>query len=183
MSDEKEVREFLSRWSRRKIDARRAESEAKPPDPPVAPVVPVAVPPSGAGESAGAVPLPPVEELRGLESEYREFLRPEVDDALRRNALKKLFQDPHFNVMDGLDTYIDDYTKADPIPEAMLRALNQAQGLIYDREDGQRADAAQPADAAPLLPQPSAADTKPNASPAEAHEDGKSGPDTPSAAT
>jgi hypothetical protein len=45
-----------------------------------------------------------------------------------------LFQDPHFNVMDGLDTYIDDYTKADPIPEAMLRGLNQARGLLFDRE-------------------------------------------------
>ena len=78
--------------------------------------------------------MPPIEELRGLESEYRDFLRPEVDESLRRTALKKLFQDPHFNVMDGLDTYIDDYTKADPIPEVMLRGLNQAQGLLFDRE-------------------------------------------------
>jgi hypothetical protein len=180
VSDEKEVREFLSRWSRRKIDARRAEGEAKPADPPAAPV---AVPPPGSGERAGAAPLPPVEELRGLESEYREFLRPEVDESLRRTALKKLFQDPHFNTMDGLDTYIDDYTKADPIPEAMLRALNQAQGLIYDREDEQRADAAQPADAAKLPPQQRTADTQPKASPPEVDEDGKPGPDTPSAAT
>ena len=30
--------------------------------------------------------------------------------------MKKLFSDPHFNVMDGLDTYIDDYGKPDPIP-------------------------------------------------------------------
>ena len=30
--------------------------------------------------------------------------------------MKKLFSDPHFNVMDGLDTYIDDYGKPDPLP-------------------------------------------------------------------
>ena len=40
-------------------------------------------------------------------------------------ALKKLFSDPHFNVMDGLDTYIDDYGKPDPIPPSMLRAHSQ----------------------------------------------------------
>lgn len=136
---------FLSRWSRRKIEARGAAAapdgepgaEPRPASPPVA--SPAASPPSGAGEntaaSAPGVRLPPVEELRGLASEYRDFLRPEVDESLRRTALKQLFRDPHFNIMDGLDTYIDDYTKADPIPEAMLKALNQAQGLLFDRGD------------------------------------------------
>jgi hypothetical protein len=33
---------------------------------------------------------------------------------VRNAALKKLFTDPHFNVMDGLDVYIDDYGKPDP---------------------------------------------------------------------
>jgi hypothetical protein len=37
---------------------------------------------------------------------------PEVKNA----AFKKLFADPHFNVMDGLDIYIDDYSKPDPLP-------------------------------------------------------------------
>ena len=42
--------------------------------------------------------------------------------------MKKLFSDPHFNVMDGLDTYIDDYGKPDPIPLSMLRRMNQSAG-------------------------------------------------------
>jgi hypothetical protein len=137
---------FLSRWSRRKVQARRAETTpdaatapgATPQDSQLAPTA------NGAAVDDGAAPanrpLQPVDELHGLDSDYREFLRPEVDDGLRRDALKKLFQDPHFNLMDGLDTYIDDYTKADPIPEAMLRTLNQAQGLIFDREDVERKD-------------------------------------------
>ena len=148
MSGKDAVDNFLSRWSRRKIEARGAEEEAKPAGPSEA--CAPAVPPSGAGDAAMApiatgAPLPPIEELRGLESEYRDFLRPEVDASLRRTALKKLFQDPHFNIMDGLDTYIDDYTNADPIPEAMLRGLNQAQGLLFDREDEQGTGEEQPA--------------------------------------
>ncbi len=132
---------FLSRWSRRKIEARKAEADAAPANPPAAPppaaVRPNAAPAPGAGgpAEAPAAPLPPLDSLRGVASEYRDFLRPEVDEGLRREALKKLFHDPHFNVMDGLDTYIDDYTKADPIPEAMLKTLNHAKGLIFDRED------------------------------------------------
>lgn len=195
---------FLSRWSRRKIEARRAGEETKPAVPPEACVA--AVPPSGAGDTAAPIapsaPLPPIEELRGVESEYRDFLRPGVDEALRRTALKKLFQDPHFNIMDGLDTYIDDYTKADPIPEAMLRTLNQAQGLIFDREDEQGAGEKQPAavDAAdrspPVIEEVTEEATEEateevtkeiaKGSSPEAKEDGnpsQPGPDTPSTTT
>ncbi len=69
-----------------------------------------------------------------------------MDERLRQAALRGLFKDPHFNVMDGLDTYIDDYSLADPIPEAMLRRLNQAKELfLFDDEN----KAAAGADAAP----------------------------------
>ena len=210
MSDrqEKDEEKFLSRWSRRKIAARggagepdgEPDGEQKSASLPLA--SPPAVPHSGAGESSAqsspGAPLPPVEELRGVESEYRDFLRPEVDEALRRSALKNLFQDPHFNIMDGLDTYIDDYTKADPIPEAMLRGLNQAQGLLFEREDEQRAGEKQPAavDAADRPPPVTEVVTEPvteavteevtKLSSPEAKEDGnhsQSGPDTSSATT
>jgi hypothetical protein len=127
---------FLSRWSRLKKQARSEEGGEAPADTAPAPAAAVPAAPGEAGPKDG-VPLQPVEELRGLESEYRGFLQPEVDESLKRSALKKLFQDPHFNRMDGLDTYIDDYTQPDPIPEAMLRGLNQAQGLVFDREEPQ----------------------------------------------
>jgi hypothetical protein len=173
---------FLSRWSRRKIEARRAEEEAKPAGPREA-CVP-AVPPSGACDPAApSTPLPPIEELRGLASEYRDFLRPEVDEGLRRTALKKLFQDPHFNVMDGLDTYIDDYTKADPIPEAMLRTLNQAQGLLFEREEKRDAHSGQHAGTDAVLKQPETPDTASVGPGATGDEDAaQPDPDNPSAA-
>src|SRR3972149_9753610 len=127
---------FLTRWSRRKHAARRGDALPEPASPAAAAEAPPA--PAGSMPAAGAPApeLPPVESLKGLESEYQDFLRPEVDPATRSAALRKLFGDPHFNQMDGLDVYIDDYTKADPIPPAMLRALNQARTLgLFEKEE------------------------------------------------
>jgi Protein of unknown function (DUF3306) len=117
---------FLARWSRRKLES-TTESAAPAPAP-----QPGAAPATRA--PAAKPELPPVDSLQGLASEYKDFLHPQVDEALRQTALKKLFRDPHFNVMDGLDVYIDDYSKPDPIPEAMLRTLEHAKGLLFDEE-------------------------------------------------
>ncbi|HYS51614.1 MAG TPA: DUF3306 domain-containing protein [Burkholderiales bacterium] len=133
MSRDKEP--FLSRWSRRKLDS------AKDPAAPL-PVVrepktpPAAVP--AAARPPAETELPPVDTLKGLASEYKDFLRPGVDEKLRQSALKKLFHDPHFNVMDGLDTYIDDYSKPDPIPDEMLKALKQANRMIFPEEAAEK---------------------------------------------
>ena len=108
---------FLGRWSRVKTEARAAE---------VAPPVPAPSQPAADDEPPT---LPPVEELT-LDSDFSGFFHPKVDENLRRSALRKLFSDPHFNVMDGLDTYIDDYSKTEPIPAAMLAGLKQAQRIF-----------------------------------------------------
>jgi hypothetical protein len=50
--------------------------------------------------------------------------------------MKKMFSDPHFNVMDGLDIYIDDYSKPDPIPLEMLKRMVQSDMLNIFRKDG-----------------------------------------------
>jgi len=121
---------FLSRWSRRKLDSAK-EPAALPLAAPETKAPPAAAVPLAA-RPAAKTELPPVDTLKGLASEYQDFLRPGVDEKLRQSALKKLFHDPHFNVMDGLDTYIDDYSKPDPIPEAMLRTLEHAKGLLFD---------------------------------------------------
>jgi hypothetical protein len=134
MSEEGE-RTFVSRWSRRKIAARRGEPDEQAPQQSQAPAQAAAAPAAADGEKPAAA-LPDPETLKGLESEYGEFLKPGVDESLRRTALKRLFADPHFNIMDGLDVYIDDYSKPDPIPAAFLRALNQARGLrLFEDEE------------------------------------------------
>jgi len=130
---------FLSRWSRRKLDAAKETTAPKP--------APVAAPASAA--TAAKPDLPPVDTLNGLLSEYKEFLRPGVDEKLRQAALKKLFHDPHFNVMDGLDVYIDDYSKPDPIPESMLRRLAHAKGLLFDENEEEKEPGEKPAAISP----------------------------------
>ena len=125
---------FLSRWSRRKFDSAKETAASKPPGTATpAAAAPAAAPPATEPE------LPSVDSLRGLASEYKDFLRPGVDEKLRQSAQKKLFHDPHFNVMDGLDTYIDDYSKPNPIPEAMLRTLEHAKGLLFGDEKEEEA--------------------------------------------
>ncbi|TMG82668.1 MAG: DUF3306 domain-containing protein [Betaproteobacteria bacterium] len=115
----------LRRWSRRKLEATRA---APAPAGQAAPTVTVPIAPSVPATPA-PIELPPVESLT-FDSDFTAFLRPEVDPDLKRAALKQLFRDPRFNVMDGLDTYIDDYTKADPIPSEMLAGLMQRFGRL-----------------------------------------------------
>ena len=115
MTTKEDKKAFLSRWSRLK-------QEAKDQPPPKAADLPL---------DAKAPPpeLPPLDKLT-FDSDYRAFFHPKVDEDVRRAALKKLFSDQRFNVMDGLDVYIDDYSKSDPIPPAMLAGLRQAQKIL-----------------------------------------------------
>lgn len=126
---------FLSRWSRRKLEAK----ELAPASAPQAPELPAVAP---AAPHPTATKPPEAATAGGITPEYREFFDPRVEETLRRTALKKLFSDPHFNTMDGLDTYIDDYAKADPIPEAMLRQLNQAKDLLLFDDEKQASERA-----------------------------------------
>jgi len=118
----------LQRWSRRKLDAARTEQQVSPPvsaDPSTAPET-TALPPASTPE-----PLPPVETLTP-ESDFTAFFQRQgkVDEALKRAALKQLLRDPRFNVMDGLDIYVGDYTQSIPIPDDVLARLVQAQAIF-----------------------------------------------------
>src|SRR5690606_6257185 len=64
------------------------------------------------------------------DSDFSRFVKKDVDEAVKRSALKKLFTNPHFNVMDGLDIYIDDYNKFTPMTPALLASLNHAKDLL-----------------------------------------------------
>jgi len=124
---------FLSRWSRRKTAVREgkavpeeAQAPAVPPRHDVAP--PAQEPVAPAADSSPLPTLADVAQLRPGDNIAR-FVAQGVDESVKRAALKTLFADPHFNVMDGLDTYIDDYTKPDPIPLDVLRKLTQSETL------------------------------------------------------
>ncbi|PLT19817.1 MULTISPECIES: DUF3306 domain-containing protein [Ralstonia] len=135
MSDES----FLSRWSRRKAAQRRGTPE--PEAPPRAEVVRPPQPESAPAPAEPAPDAPPpltLEDAAKLTpaDDFAPFVARGVDEAVKRAALKKLFADPHFNVMDGLDTYIDDYSQPDPIPPDMLRELRHTVELrLFDPLD------------------------------------------------
>jgi hypothetical protein len=117
---------FLARWSRRKVQARRSPPEEAAPAPAPAPAMTAA-----AASPPGIAPLAPAPaELPALESltphsDFSAFMRPGIDPSLKGEALKTLFSDPALYPMDGLDVYIDDYAKPDPLPEGWLERLNQ----------------------------------------------------------
>ncbi|MBW8904807.1 MAG: DUF3306 domain-containing protein [Betaproteobacteria bacterium] len=83
--------------------------------------------------------MPPVESLTP-ESDFALFMNPEVKDELRRLALKKLFNDPHFNVPDPFEPYSRDWTVGEPIPQEMLATLNQARRLLFTEPETKPAE-------------------------------------------
>jgi len=124
---------FLRRWARLKAQPEPAPVDA--PQPQVTAVPPALQPvqqPPAAPAGATERPAPTLEDVARLtpESDYAAFVAGGVDPAVRRLALKKLFADPNFAVMDGLDIYISDYTKASPLTDAMLASLQHAPNVL-----------------------------------------------------
>ena len=114
--------DFFRRW------AKPAKSPSADEDRPPTAITPA----TEVKPDSGPKPLPSMADVARLthESDYSGFLAKGVDEAVKRSALKKLFADPHFKLMDGLDTYVDDYSQPDPLPPGMLAALNHAQALL-----------------------------------------------------
>ncbi|MEO9136238.1 MAG: DUF3306 domain-containing protein [Casimicrobiaceae bacterium] len=116
------------------------------------------------------VPLPSLESLT-IDSDYSPFMQPGVDENVKRSALRKLLRHPRFNVMDGLDVYIDDYSLPSPIEPALARTLMQARYIFNPPQTRVNAeghvedvpDAPAPADegAAPVPPIANTGDAHP----------------------
>ncbi len=99
------------------------------------------------------VELPSLDSLTP-QSDYSPFMAKDVDMKLRNQAMKKLFTDPHYNVMDRLDIYIDDYSVHAPLPLEVIRQMNIAKtlGLFDDEEDQERDSVANVDTVAPIAP-------------------------------
>lgn len=166
---------FLGRWSRRKQEALAGKPlPEEPPAPVIVPAVapvpaaplaarsPVVAGAAGAHEpgrsAVGAAPEPVVApapptlaqaQTLTPQSDFKPFVARGVAPEVRNAAMKKLFSDPHFNVMDGLDIYIDDYSRPDPLPLAMLRQMTSAQflGMVQEEPAPQQAAGSVPAGA------------------------------------
>lgn len=132
---------FLSRWSRRKA-GKQDETEEQ--------LKEVAQPPAQTNseikasdtEAPPPVTLEDVEKIDRFAPDFSAFMKPDVDPTVQQAALKKMFTDPHFNVMDGLDIYIDDYSKPDPLPPGMLERMVQSDMLGLFKKTGEEVDKA-----------------------------------------
>jgi hypothetical protein len=180
---------FLRRWARRKSEVREGGEAA--PEAAVEPVPAAAVagltanvdraivapvglqPPASAAsptapmapqpDQPAARPLPTLADVAALDadSDFSAFVARGVDQAVRRSALKKLFADPHFNAMDRLDVYIDDYTKPSPVSEAMLASLEHAKSALMKMVEEKPQDEPQAKEqAAPQTQQPPEQETQ-----------------------
>ena len=118
---------FLGRWSKRKagLEADPVEKKVEAPKD-SSPV------PSTEKIEDEAPPLPTLDDVAKIDRfdpDFSAFMKPDVDPSVQQAALKKMFTDPHFNIMDGLDIYIDDYSKPDPLPPGMLERMVQSDML------------------------------------------------------
>lgn len=125
---------FFSRWARRKTEHAKNEGSDESANLVRTSEAHANSSLANAEHSSKAVQpdLPSMKDVASLapDSDYSAFLAKGVDKAVRRAAMKKLFSDPHFNVMDGLDIYIDDYNKPSPLPPGMLDALQHARSTL-----------------------------------------------------
>ncbi len=122
----------LSRWSRLKqaaaeVDAANAaRAESVEASPLVAKGNDCLSPngkPDAVSASSEYAELPPISAI-SLAEDFTPFMQAKVPQALKQQALKALFKEPHFNVMDGLDIYIDDYTVFEPISPEVMATLS-----------------------------------------------------------
>lgn len=166
MADAEHDEGFLSRWSRRKAQARSAAAAPEPVVPEAAPpeaaaprpvensedlgapaataseserVAPAASSSVGQVEAAASDPGPTLDDVAQLtwQSDFSRFVAAGVKTDVKNAALRKLFSNPHFNVMDGLDIYIADYNTPAPVPSGVLLRMAQAKylGLIKERAE------------------------------------------------
>ncbi len=95
------------------------------------------------------IPLPDPATL-SLADDFSVVLRAKVPEALKRQAMRQLFEQPHFNVVDGLNVYMEDFNAIPEFPRDELalprharevldptpqQALRQAQAAASSNED------------------------------------------------
>lgn len=125
---------FLGRWSRIKQEVRAG-----------------AVPPGTVEPAADTPILPSLETLsaQGLEADFAPFMQKGVAEATKRAAIQQLFKQPVFNVMDGLDVYIEDFNVFEPLTAAELPGLAHARAILFPETEDEMDKKVATVDSAP----------------------------------
>jgi hypothetical protein len=138
---------FLSRWSKRKLEAKEQEKQLENLSESIQggselsiKQTPAELNRDSSGDSAVAVskepqvdiPLPTEADLTKVEQggDIKAFMVDKVSAELKNKAFKALFSRPEFNVMDGLDIYIDDYSKFTPLSQEDIGKMTLSKQLL-----------------------------------------------------
>src|SRR5258706_9065964 len=108
---------FLSRWSRRKQEARTRELEVTEQDARVAE-------PAAPQKVLTDADMPPIESLNE-KSDFSMFLSSGVSDGLRRQALRKLFLLPSINQRCPLDSEYHDCHGFEPLGNVITHEMRE----------------------------------------------------------
>lgn len=156
-SDQPGDEAFLSRWARVKQGTQAAQAlepsmEGDAQNTSIGVPLEHKMPEEAHPEPTLPAELPSVDGLTP-QSDFSPFMARDVDPQLRNLAMKKLFTDPHYNVMDRLDTYIDDYSTHPPLPLDVIRQMSISKTLrLFDEDEAEKGKAPADESAAPVLP-------------------------------
>ncbi|MBY6196740.1 DUF3306 domain-containing protein [Vibrio hangzhouensis] len=133
---------FLSRWSQRKLEE-QSEQQAKPEQEAVL-VDDESVDLAVSAEESDALEATadnqeqePENDIDGELSISQLLANTEVDKAVKKAALRKLFMQPEFNVVDGLNDYDHDYSAVKPLATEVAETLR---GWVKDVEENLEQD-------------------------------------------
>ncbi len=136
---------FLQRWSRLKRAEREAAARRAAAPPPAASVAPQPV----AQPEDPLKDLPPLDSLT-RDSDFRPFMRPGVPEALRNQALRKLWKsDPVYANLDGLLEYGEDFAEPFRLAGAVATVYRVLEGMPDPQPPAAEPAAAQPPPADP----------------------------------
>ena len=148
-TEQAEEHNFLQRWSRRK-QAQVSEKETAIP-PTAFPATDIVDSDNTAISTTTAedenkeekiVELPDVASLNA-ESDYTGFLDKDVDQQLRKIALRTLFKQTQFNAVDDLDVYYEDFADFEPLGDIVTHDMRHMMEVEKRREEEKARQAAE----------------------------------------
>ena len=88
--------------------------------------------PTASADGTTTDPTPDVEQAKQLPvgADVSRYMKADVPEEARREALQKLFSDPMYNVISEMDDYVEDYSNLPNLSRDELKKLNHIKGLF-----------------------------------------------------
>ena len=131
MVDDADQKNFLNRWSSRKLAEKEVDNSAVPVE------IAEADEPAIVEAAEAEAPPPDLPDIESLDadSDFTAFLGDNVPKDLAKLALRKLWRtDPVLANIDGLNDYDDDYSMVGKVVEAVKSSYRVGKGYATDEE-------------------------------------------------